>query len=514
MTGGSAFWAVVVIIVVPLLVLAAAEIDERLRQHDSTLRGALSVLRRWTLPIFAAWVVLVPVLGRPRDSLLVRVAATALVLSLVAAALQVLRVLIARVAHRPRADGRGPLPQLLLALPRILGLLFAAWLLLTVVWGVDLSRLLTALGVTSLVVSFALQDTLSGLASGFLLLSDQPFQPGDWISTNGTEGIVVDLNWRTTRIRTRDGDLMIVPNSTLAKANILNHTAPQPLHRIVVSLQVAFANPPTLAKEMLLAAARGTSGVLDDPAPSVRVVTIDDPLMGYEVDLWVDDFTVVPRVRSEFGSLVWYESHRRGVPLPSPAQDLFLHDAAKEAEASKPTPASIRSGLQLSPLLALLGDDDLDRLIPASRLIRYAAGELMINSASSARDLMVVVEGKALLVLIDPDHPEAIIGDIAVGEAIGVLESPRGEGRLIAVRAVTDCQVIVIESAAASDITSRNAELAAAFNRLRQIRSRRVERLLAARSQLAGLTRPAVGATGDETPDTSGEPVDTGTERP
>ena len=485
MNADSFLWATVVIVVVPLTVLAVSEFDERLRQRDSPLRGALGIVRTWALPFFAVWAVLRPVLGRDVDSLGVQLAASALIVALGAAVLRVFRVLVAGLAERPRPEGRGPIPQLLLALPRILVLLTMAWLLLSGVWNVDLSNLLTALGVTSLVVSFALQDTLSGLASGFLLLSDQPFQPGDWIISGDTEGMVIDLNWRTTRIRTRNGDMVIVPNSQLAKANIVNYSAPEPVHRIVVPLQVAFSNPPTLAKEMLLSAARETAGVLSDPAPNVRVVTIDDPLMGYEVDLWVDDFAIVPRVRSDFGSLVWYQSHRLGVPLPSPAQDLYLHDAAAMAEAAKPTSASIRSGLQRSQLLTLLGDDDIDRLVPASRFARYAAGELMVESGTSARDLMVLLDGRAALVLLEDGTTESTVGDVAEGETIGILESPRGEGRTIAVRAVTDCEVLNIGAEAASEITSRNAGLAAALNRLREIRARRVDRLIEARTTLA-----------------------------
>ena len=482
----QALWALVAIIVVPVAVLAAAEVDERLRQRDSTLRGAIGILRAWALPIFALWVVLVPVLGRPNDSLAVQVTSTSLVLALAAAALQLLRVLVERLAGRPRTEGRGPIPQLLLALPRILTLLVVAWVLLANVWGVDLSAALTALGVTSLVVSFALQDTLSGLASGFLLLSDQPFQPGDWITTGDIEGVVVDLNWRTTRIRTRNGDLLIVPNSTLAKANIVNYSAPAPLHRVVVPVQVAFSNPPTLAKQMLLAAAEGTAGVLSDPPPAVRVVVTDDPLMGYEVDMWVDDYSIVPRVRSDFGSLVWYQSHRHGVPLPSPAQDLYLHDAKAVAEAATPTPASIRAGLQRSPMLSLLDDDDVDRLVTASHEVRYAAGELMVESTATTRDLLVVVEGSARLILIEPDGEERIVSDVDEGDTVGVLEGPRGGDRVLAVRTVTDCEVVIIEASAASDGASRNGELAAAFNRLRQIRSRRLERLLAPQDGEAG----------------------------
>ncbi|MGA7758472.1 MAG: mechanosensitive ion channel family protein [Ilumatobacteraceae bacterium] len=507
MINNSSLWAVVIIAVVPLAVLGAAEFDERLRQRDSPLRGALRTVRTWALPFFAIWAVLRPVLGRDTDALGVQLASTALIVALGAAALRVLRVLVARVAGRPRSDGRGPVPQLVLATPRIALLLILAWLVLSGVWDVNLSGLLTALGVTSLVVSFALQDTLSGLASGFLLLSDQPFQPGDWIISEGTEGMVIDLNWRTTRIRTRNGDMVIVPNSLLAKANIVNYTAPEPVHRIVVPIQVAFSNPPTMAKEMLLAAARETAGVLADPPPNVRVVSIDDPLMGYEVDLWVDDYAFAPRVQSDFGSLVWYQSHRLGVPLPSPAQDLYLHDAAATAEAARPTPASIRAGLQHSPLLALLDDGDIDRLVPASRFARFAAGELMVESGRSARDVMVLLEGKALLVLIETGADESIVGDIGDGETIGILESPPGEGRTLAVRATTDCEVLIIEAAAASEITSRNAGLAAAFNRLREIRARRVDRLLQARATLAAAeaasTPPIAATVGDTEPEST-----------
>jgi CRP-like cAMP-binding protein len=179
------------------------------------------------------------------------------------------------------------------------------------------------------------------------------------------------------------------------------------------------------------------------------------------------------------------------VPLPSPAQDLYLHDAQAEAEAARPDPASMRAGLLRSPLLSMLDDDDIDRLVPASRRVRFAAGELMVESTGTTRDLLVVVEGRARMVLLEPDGDEGIIGDVDEGDTVGVLEGPRGSDRVLAVRAVTDCEVMVIEASAASDVASRNADLAAAFNRLRQIRSRRLERLLAARPG------PAIGPSDD-----------------
>ena len=218
-----------------------------------------------------------------------------------------------------------------------------------------------------------LSRTLSaGVASGLLLLSDQPFQPGDWINSGDIEGRVEDINWRSSRIRNRDGDLLVVPNAQLAGATITNYYEPERVHRVVVPVQVAYSNPPTLAKEMLLDAARSTAKVLEDPAPTVRVVQIDDPLMGYEVDLWINDFADAPRVFSDFGSLVWYQSHRHDVPLPSPAFDLYMYDGVRTSEESKPRKAEVRRRLRLSPLLDQLNEDDLGRLAADAEPVRFA----------------------------------------------------------------------------------------------------------------------------------------------
>jgi small-conductance mechanosensitive channel len=470
-------WSLAVIVVVPLVIVGAAEVEERLRQAESPLQAPLRTLRNVVLPFFAAWALLVPVLDVDEVWYL-RLVETGLLLSLAVAGWQVLRVIGEGLRTRPSEPGRRPVPALVLAFPRLALVIGTAGLLLAGVWGVDLSAALTALGVTSLVVSFALQDTLSGLASGVLLLSDRPFKPGDWISSGDTEGEVVDINWRTSRIRDRNGDIIVVPNSQLANASLVNHTSPQPLHRVVVSLQVAFANPPTLAKDMLLDAARSVPGVLSDPPPAVIVTTIDDPLMGYDVHMWVDDYAIVPRVKGDFGALVWYQSHRHNVPLPSPAQDIFLHDPVAEAQAALPTLADLRGAVASAPLLSQLPDQELDRLAQACRRERFRAGELMFHAGSEARDLLVIAQGQAVLVLLEPGFDETVIGDMATGDVVGLLNPARGDVRTIAIRAVTDCEVIVLPSEVVDEVGSRNADLVAAFNRVAALRERRINRLV------------------------------------
>ena len=481
-TGGSTTWAVIVILVIPAAIVAASELDERLRQRESVLRGAVATLRTWALPFFALWALLVPVIGVDSNSIAVRLVASGLVLAIAGAGLGVVRVAIDDLRRRVAAGERRSVPELLLALPRIAVIVTTAWILIDSVWGVDLSAALTALGVTSLVVSFALQDTLSGLASGILLLSDRPFQPGDWISTADIEGEVVDINWRTSRIRDRDGDILIVPNSQLAGSTVVNHSAPDPRTRIEVELTVAYKNPPTLVKEMLLSAARATDGVIHDPAPRVMITTIDDPLMGYKVQLWVDDFADVPRVKSDFSALVWYHSHRHDVPLPSPAQDLYLYDAATTPGDRDFSDADIRRGVEASPLLALLPEVEIDRVVRAAVPVRYARGELIRDSRVASRDLLLLTEGRAELVLLRAGEPEAVVTALDEGEVLGLMTAEGTLGGRLVARAVADCELLQIGAELAAELGGRHPEISDALNRTTAIRQRRIDRIVELRA--------------------------------
>lgn len=471
----AATWAAVLVIVLPLVIIGSGELEERLRQRDSPLQRPVATVRTWVLPLFAVWSLVQVLFDTDNSNAVVRLVGTALVLAAGAATLSALAIVVDRIRHRP-AEGRRAVPRLLLAFPRLVLTIAIAWILVAGVWQVDLSAALTALGVTSLVISFALQDTLGGIASGFTLLADQPFQPGDWIRAEDVEGRVVDTNWRSTRIQTRNGDLVIVPNGKLAGATITNYDEPTRLHRVVFPVQVAFVNSPTDAKEMLLAAARSTPGVLAEPPPLAQVVQVDDPLMGYEVHLWVDDYSIVPRVRSDFGSLIWYHSHRHGVPLPSPAQDLYLWDGERNAASGRRDRASILAGLRRSSLFDQLDDDELDRLAGGVTPARFARGETILAQGSD--DLVLVEHGSAQLLLrIDPSTSESVL-DVGDGDVVSALEAQETRRFVLALTARTDCDVLVIDATVAGGVISRSPALNSALEQLQAGRRRRVHRVL------------------------------------
>jgi small-conductance mechanosensitive channel len=484
--------AAIVIVVLPALIIGVGELEERLRQRDSSLRPSVAIVRVWVVPLAAVWLLVSALFEVDSGRFSVRLLGSALLFAIAAALLSAFRVVADRIVNRPRRTDRRSVPRLLLAVPRLAIILVTAWWLIAGVWGVDLSAALTALGVTSLVVSFALQDTLGGIASGFTLLADQPFSPGDWVKSGEVEGRVIDVNWRSTRVENRDGDLVVIPNGQLSKATIVNYDQPSRFHRVMVPVQIERSAPPTAAKAMLLEAARSTTGVVADPPPVVFVTNIADPVVDYQAFMWVDDFAIVPRVRADFASLVWYLSYRHDVPLPNPAQDLYLFDGVQSAIASQVAPADVRRALLDAPLLAEAPDEVLDRLAAASSIATYQAGEIIVRSGEE-HDVFVLADGRAGLVMRGAGTTELDVLDHGSGEVLGVLGNLEGIDRDVVVVARGDCRVVRIPADAASAAFASAPGLAAAFEQLGVSRRRRCDRALrrAQRLPTAGLDSPA-----------------------
>ena len=147
----AAVWALILVVVLPVVIIGTAELEERLRQRDSLLTPVVSILRSWTIPFFAGWALTRGLFGLEGARLVVRLLGTGLILSAAAAGLAVVRLLVTWLQSWGDADDdRRGVPQLLLALPRVAVLIMTGWFLIDGVWGVDLSAALTALGAIGL----------------------------------------------------------------------------------------------------------------------------------------------------------------------------------------------------------------------------------------------------------------------------------------------------------------------------------------------------------------------------
>jgi len=217
--------------------------------------------------------------------------------------------------------------------------------------------------------------------------------------------------------------------------------------------------------------------VVANPPPYVWVTQVADPVVDYVAYMWIEDYSIAPRVHADFGSLVWYLSYRHGVPLPNPAQDLYLFDGAKTAIESQVTAADIRRCLVAAPLLSELDDDVLDRLAGDASLSRYERGETIVVEGEQS-DLLLLHEGRARLFIRPSEGEDLEVLEFDAGEVFGILdEAPEIDGAVL-VSATTDCDVVRIPPEAAGRVISDAPALAAVLEQIAVTRRRRIGRVL------------------------------------
>ena len=160
-------------------------------------------------------------------------------------------------------------------------------------YNVNVNALIAALGVGGLALSLAAQDTLSNVISGIMIMLDQPFRVGDRIEIQrlGTWGDVVDIGLRSTRIRTRDNRMVIVPNNTISTDQIVNYTYPDPRYRIQIEIGIAYGQDIEKVRQVLVETVKKVEGVLPDKPVDALYVNMGESAMTFRVRWWIQSYT-------------------------------------------------------------------------------------------------------------------------------------------------------------------------------------------------------------------------------
>jgi small-conductance mechanosensitive channel len=208
----------------------------------------------------------------------------------------------------------------------------------------DVTPLVATSAVTSLVLGLALQPILSNFFAGLVLSVERPFRINDWIRVGEQEGRVVAITWRTTHLRTRDNDNLVIPNGKLADERVLNYYYPHPAHMERIKVGADYKTPPYRVRRALLEAMAGVPGALDKPSPDVYLLSFDENAILYELRVWTDDVAQAPRIASEIRARIWEEFKKAGITVPHPIRTLELPPRPRRAEATeedRPKPAHL-----------------------------------------------------------------------------------------------------------------------------------------------------------------------------
>ncbi len=186
-------------------------------------------------------------------------------------------------------------------------------------FGVNIGSMLVSLGVGSLAVALAAQDTLANMIAGFVILADRPFRVGDRIELpSGEIGDVQGIGLRSTRILNFDANLIIIPNADLVKGRITNFAYPFSQTRILLRVNVAYGTDPEKVRNILLALVKQVPDVLPDPEPRVDVTEMRDSALEFTLSGRVSNFTKRFETEAWLREQAYLTFQREGIENPFP----------------------------------------------------------------------------------------------------------------------------------------------------------------------------------------------------
>jgi len=301
-------------------------------------------------------------------------------------------------------------------------------------------RIVATTAVGAVVIGFALQDTLGNLFAGLAIQIEKPFRVGHWVTIGGVDGIVSEVTWRATKIRTKAGNFVVVPNSSVGKDTITNYSEPTRETRVEVEIGASYDTPPNEVKAVIRKALQGEPLIAPEPAPEVLLVDFAAPAITYRVRVWTTDFAADERIRDRVRSRVYYAFRRHAISIPYPIQVQIDQDASAAAPDAGDARARSFDGVEI---LAALTDEQRVELAAVSRPQLYAAGEAIVAEGDAGDSMFVLARGEAAVTL---SQTEGVVATLRAGAFFGEMSLLTGDARSATVSAVTDCELIEVSA--------------------------------------------------------------------
>ena len=453
------YWAVGVAVGFPIALVVLTELQNALRRRRSFLARPVHLLRNTFFRSGALLILLVQAMQVSGEATPVRVVATVFGFVVLVLLLSGLNATLFQGA--PEGTWRKRIPSIFLDVARFALIAVGVGLIFAYIWGANVGGLFTALGISSIVLGLALQNSVGQIISGLLVLFEQPFQLGDWIDTPSARGRVVEVNWRATHIDTGSG-LQIMPNSVLAAASFTNFSRPPGAHSLTVTTLFSLDDPPDDVCGMLTRVAGALPQLRPDAVPS----TVPAGGLTYKTSIPLrtpaDDFAT----KSMFLRWVWYASRRVG---------LHLDEAEDDFAAPERTEDSLRI---IAPTLRLTHAEQ-QQLLPHVRLMRYGTDEYIQFAGQVPRRMTFVVSGRVRLVVSGDDGSIVPVRILEEGDFMGQTALTR-EPVSAAAYALEEVTVLQIEREHIEQLVAEKPVLLQEIGRAIEERRANVRRAVAA----------------------------------
>jgi small-conductance mechanosensitive channel len=326
----------------------------------------------------------------------------------------------------------------------------------------QLKGILAGSGIAAIVLGFATQDLFGGIIAGIALQINKPYKVGDWLQIHERYAEVMEINWRSTRLRTNDGIYLDIPNYQIARNPIINLHYPTQIHAMRIRVGVDYDVPPNRVKDALHRAASTAEGVVPDPPTRVFVVDFADSAVIYEIKFSMGNHRAFNEVSDAIRTNIWYEFRRQQITIPFPIRTLHLQRGPKRTGDPQ---AEARAIMRSEPLFDCMNDDQLSNVLENSPIHRYGRGERLIKEGDASDSMFVMLRGTAA-VSIARNGTHVRVGTMRQGECFGEFSLLTGEPRTATVRAENDCEVLEISKPIMAEVLRESPQCLTALSEL------------------------------------------------
>jgi small-conductance mechanosensitive channel/CRP-like cAMP-binding protein len=369
----------------------------------------------------------------------------------------------------------GHIPQYLRDV--VTGFIFAVTLVLISVhvFRLPVSGVWATSGAIGIVLGLALRNIILDLFTGLSLNIERPFVIGDWVgieeqgSKTGLAGWVTEINWRTTRIVTRDNISVVVPNNFFGERIVSNYSRPERFARFSLRLHLDYVVPPERALRVLLAGVRGAigqpRGPVEQPPPDVLLVGVNERGIEYLIRFWIIPTEVSePEATHAVWSSLLHHLQHAGLKPALPKQDIF-HAPLPAASPNPQGRVDLEQLLMRTTIFAGLNEQEIRLIAETAQHHTFTENSVLVREGDAGSSMFLLVEGVLHVVLeARTDRRKIRLAILKPGDFVGEISLLTNDPRSATVIAATDCQVCEITKDCMEHILKHRPEVGTALS--------------------------------------------------
>lgn len=375
---------------------------------------------------------------------------------------------VVRFVWEPIEEKTGrPVPHIIRHSVAIIIFTMAFFGIVAFVFNQRLTSLLATSGVIAMIIGLAVQMNIANIFSGIAINVERPFRVGDWIRIDThKEGRVVDINWRSTRIKTRDGTILCIPNSRASESPIENFSYPEDGFWMYFTIHVDPVHAPERVTKILRDAAMATNGVEKDPPPNSRFLGLTAGPTG-ESKSWAANYLVSVYVRNygdkyAHNEAVWNNiwNHLRRANIKHIIERQEMHMVLEGVRKHKQIADKSLTILEELELFKPFSQEAKIYLSRRMKRHHYYPGDSIVRQGETGKSLFIVEEGVVGVRVKFENKPNAMeVARMGAGNLFGEMALLTGEKRTATIISITETYLYEITKEDIAPLLARSPKI-------------------------------------------------------